>query len=104
MDFCPIEYATVPVSLEFNEEAVMEQNAYPVKVCLRRLDGLRDVCVDGDSIDQPDSSVEVVRAKYVVGCDGTQSWTRSAVGISVNTNETDSIWGSYATSALTNPS
>lgn len=37
--------------------------------------------------------IEVVRAKYVIGCDGARSWTRRALGFELQGEATDFIWG-----------
>ncbi|KKY14233.1 putative phenol 2-monooxygenase [Diplodia seriata] len=36
---------------------------------------------------------EVVRAKYVLGCDGARSWTRRQVGIELVGEGRDALWG-----------
>lgn len=37
--------------------------------------------------------VEVVRARYVVGCDGAHSWTRRQLGIKMVGDATNFVWG-----------
>ncbi|KAK4163150.1 putative monooxygenase [Cladorrhinum sp. PSN259] len=37
--------------------------------------------------------IEIVNAKYVVGCDGARSWTRRALGFELQGEATDFIWG-----------
>ncbi|KAK5701263.1 hypothetical protein LTS12_028397, partial [Elasticomyces elasticus] len=34
-----------------------------------------------------------VRSHYVVGCDGAHSWTRSQIGVEMNGNNTEELWG-----------
>lgn len=36
---------------------------------------------------------EVVHAKYVIGCDGARSWTRQQLGLKLEGEATDFIWG-----------
>jgi phenol 2-monooxygenase len=36
---------------------------------------------------------ETVRAKYMIGCDGAHSWTRTQLGYSLEGEQTDYIWG-----------
>ncbi|KAJ6158089.1 hypothetical protein N7485_010915 [Penicillium canescens] len=39
------------------------------------------------------SKVEIVKAKYLIGCDGAHSWTRKQLDIPVEGSNTDHIWG-----------
>ncbi|KAJ3560843.1 hypothetical protein NP233_g10569 [Leucocoprinus birnbaumii] len=41
--------------------------------------------------DEPDT--EIVRAKFVIGADGAHSWVRKALGITMEGEQTDYIWG-----------
>lgn len=36
---------------------------------------------------------ELIRAKYVIGCDGAHSWTRQQVGLTLEGEQSDHIWG-----------
>ena len=36
---------------------------------------------------------EMIRAKYVVGCDGAHSWTRTQLGFQMEGEQTEFIWG-----------
>lgn len=38
------------------------------------------------------SKTEVIRAKYLIGCDGAHSWTRKQVNIPMEGSNTDHIW------------
>jgi phenol 2-monooxygenase len=38
------------------------------------------------------STLETVRAKYVLGCDGAHSWVRSQAGIKMEGSSKESIW------------
>ena len=37
-------------------------------------------------------SKEIVRAKYMIGCDGAHSWTRNQLGYKLEGEQTDYIW------------
>jgi phenol 2-monooxygenase (NADPH) len=37
-------------------------------------------------------STEVVKAKYMIGCDGAHSWTRRQIGFTMEGEQTDFIW------------
>ncbi|KAH7131849.1 FAD binding domain-containing protein [Dendryphion nanum] len=42
---------------------------------------------------EKENTVEIVKAKYVVGCDGAHSWTRRQLGFELEGEKTDFIWG-----------
>jgi phenol 2-monooxygenase len=50
-----------------------------------------DISGDQSAGDSPD--IEIVRAKYVLACDGAHSWTRKKVDISMVGESADIIWG-----------
>ena len=43
-------------------------------------------------------TVESVRAKYVIACDGAHSWTRKRFAIPFEGDQTDSLWGEIISS------
>ncbi len=55
---------------------------YPVTVTLRHMRGLEEA-----------EDISTVRAKYVVGCDGSRSRIRSAIGRELAGDETNESWG-----------
>lgn len=106
----------IPTSLEIDEAAAEDSEAHPVTVTLRHLteeeatptqmlsnlnDGIfrsnlaeDDVAGILDRSKGREARDEVVRAKYVVGCDGAHSWTRKALGkeFEMKGESTDAIW------------
>lgn len=52
--------------------------------------------------DEAKGRLERIRAKYVVGCDGAHSWTRTQLGLSLEGKTTDHIWGVMDIVPLTN--
>ncbi|KAI0730595.1 FAD binding domain-containing protein [Earliella scabrosa] len=74
----------VPTSIELSksEEELKDPNARPVKVTLKYLDAPDR---EGDP--------EVVHAKFVLGADGAHSWVRKTLGITLDGEQTDYIWG-----------
>ncbi|KAI0058857.1 hypothetical protein BV25DRAFT_1908962 [Artomyces pyxidatus] len=76
-----VERPTVPTSLEIStdEEALQDPHAYPVKVVLQHLAG--------------ENESEVVHAKFVVGADGAHSWVRKTLGIAMDGDQTNYVWG-----------
>jgi phenol 2-monooxygenase (NADPH) len=115
-----VERMVLPTSLAIDEAAAASDDAYPVTVMLRHLteeeatptqrlsnlgDGLFRSNLAGDDVgDMLARSAgrageglreEVVKAKYVVGCDGAHSWTRKSLGpeYEMQGEMTDYIWG-----------
>ncbi|KAI1274837.1 FAD binding domain-containing protein [Xylaria sp. FL0933] len=113
-----VERMVVPTSLHIDEEKVDDEDAYPLTITLKHLseeeatptqrlsnlsDGLfRSNLADDDvprMIQQSNRRngvrEEVIKAKYVVGCDGAHSWTRKALGkeFEMHGETTDFVWG-----------
>jgi phenol 2-monooxygenase (NADPH) len=86
-----VERPKTMINLEIdNDETVLAcPESYPVRAVLKRLDK-----EDGDK--------EVVRAKYVIGADGAHSWVRKALGIEMEGEQTDFVWGVVDTIPDTN--
>ena len=110
-----VERGVLPELLELDSSALDSRDAYPVKVKVRYLD------VDDATPAQNDTSVndglfrsnlakddeddllrksraraaptEIIRAKYVIGCDGAHSWTRRQLGFTMEGEQTEFIWG-----------
>lgn len=112
-----VERCVLPVSLTWNESLFMDDDAYPVTVRLSRMtedpvtlplpksssppnglfrsnltkddtDDLVRAHTTGEIVD----SSEIVRAKYLIGCDGAHSWVRKQLGIRLEGSQTDYIW------------
>ncbi|KAF2262220.1 hypothetical protein CC78DRAFT_618728 [Lojkania enalia] len=117
-DLIKVERAVLPDSLEIDEKLAGDHSptSYPIKVTLRHLteeeatpaqsngssvsDGLfRSNLADDDTDDLirksqgKEGTMEIVRAKYMVGCDGAHSWTRRQLGFQLEGEPTDFIWG-----------
>ncbi|KAK8050068.1 hypothetical protein PG994_011798 [Apiospora phragmitis] len=116
-DTIKVERRVLPESLEIDQSKVEDQSAYPVTVKLRFLteeeaapkqhggskvsDGLfrSNLFQDADEdalIKQTYERAgagETVHVKYVIGCDGARSWTRTALGFELEGEASDMIWG-----------
>ncbi|KAI0794575.1 FAD binding domain-containing protein [Fomes fomentarius] len=79
-----VERPIVPTSIELSksEAELKDPSAHPVKIVLKYLDPPEN---HGDS--------EIVHAKFVVGADGAHSWVRKTLGITLDGEQTDYIWG-----------
>ncbi|KAG2159491.1 FAD binding domain-containing protein [Suillus bovinus] len=78
-----VERSTIPTSIELSkdEDELKDPTSYPVRVALQRLDKSKD------------EQEEIVHAKFVLGGDGAHSWVRKQFGITMDGEQSDSIWG-----------
>lgn len=117
-----VERGVMPTSLKIDEAAVDDANAYPITVTLRHLTEEEampkqtDTSPNGQSVpnglfrsnlakddtedllaasklDEKANTEEIVHAKYMLGADGAHSWTRKQIGLSLEGESTDYIWG-----------
>jgi phenol 2-monooxygenase len=125
-DTLHVERAVLPETLQIDDERCADHSPdnYPLTVQLRHLtdeeaapaqsngstvrDGLfRSNLAEDDTDDliaksrEKQGSTEIVKAKYMVGCDGAHSWTRRQLGFKLEGEPTDFIWGVLGT--LTHP-
>ncbi|PBP28802.1 Phenol 2-monooxygenase, partial [Diplocarpon rosae] len=116
-----VERGVLPESLKFDESKSDDPDAYPIEVALRHLthkeaspeqsnatngaagsDGLFRSNMSADDTQELLNTAatngkaglrEIVRAKYMIGCDGAHSWTRKQLGYKLEGEQTDYIWG-----------
>lgn len=115
-----VERGVMPQSLELDESAVEDYDAYAVKVVLQHLtedeiNPVQSKATAGNAVSDglfrsnlaPDDTEELlnraannkagtqetIEAKYVIGCDGAHSWTRKQLGYKLEGEQTDYIWG-----------
>lgn len=116
-DEIKVERGVLPESLVIDESKVDDQDAYPVTVGLRYLteeeatpkqlggSKVSDGLFRSNLFSEADEDAlikrsyeragagETVNAKYVIGCDGARSWTRETLGLKLEGEATDMIWG-----------
>ncbi|KAH8704871.1 FAD binding domain protein [Talaromyces proteolyticus] len=124
-----VERGVEPISIELDRGAIEDPDAYPITLTLRHLkraDVTSQVIRshwkapkreeqtgvnghhDGPKINQlhekfdEHERTEIVRAKYVLGCEGAHSWTRRQLGFQMEGDTTDSIWGVMDVNLITN--
>ncbi|CAG8148456.1 unnamed protein product [Penicillium olsonii] len=119
-----VERSVITESLEYDEKLGGEPEAYPITVNLRTLgsEELNTPNSDKQSFENeithedllPDDwedltqrgtqkeKAEIVKAKYVIGCDGAHSWTRKQLDIATEGSNTDHIWGVIDVVAISN--
>lgn len=111
-----VERGVIAEKLEFDDKLAADPQAYPITVTLRTLGeeeanpspvygsaGIRDglfrsnLAPDDweDLINRSKAKAgktDVVKAKYIIGCDGAHSWTRKQLGIQMEGAATDFVW------------
>ena len=106
-----VERGVIAETLEFDEELARDADAYPITVKLREInkeapapiepasDGLYRSNLLPDDWDDliaqsksQQADTEVIKAKYLIGCDGAHSWTRKQLNIPLEGSSTDHIW------------
>ena len=118
-----VEWNVSPEKLEWKECHPSDQLAHPVTVTVRSSDDKqsRRLSWDNDkksikssfnrptAVDNPSSGkdpqkdiLEEIRAKYVLGCDGAHNWTRNQLGVPLEGQHTDHVWGVMDILPLTN--
>jgi phenol 2-monooxygenase len=96
-----VERGVIATSLDIDESSVHDVQAHAIKLTVQHLtDDELAVSSANETIPQPgdfnynpadepylkrkvtgkEGSTEVIRAKFVIGADGSRSWTRSALG------------------------
>ncbi|KAI9646374.1 hypothetical protein NHQ30_004364 [Ciborinia camelliae] len=117
-----VERGVLPDKFNFDETKAEDPNEYPIEVVLQHLsddqaipeqnkatsdgaatsDGLFRSNMAADDTDELlrkahknglAGSSEIVKTKYMIGCDGAHSWTRRQLGYKLEGEQTDFIWG-----------
>lgn len=92
-----VERAILPEELELDHSGSENFDAYPITVKVRRLDEEASINSRIDDLylknQNKVGSTEIIRTKYVIGCDGAHSWTRRQLGFVMEGEQTDFIWG-----------
>ncbi|EDP53821.1 hypothetical protein KXW98_009486 [Aspergillus fumigatus] len=116
-----VERGVMPTSFEFDASKAADVDDYPITVTLRTLteeeatpkqqqatngaavsDGLfrsnlspddTDDLLRAAELNSRANQTQVVKAKFMVGCDGAHSWVRRQLGFKLEGDSTDYIWG-----------
>jgi phenol 2-monooxygenase len=115
-----VERGVIAETFEYDEQVGDDPNSYPITVKLRTLSdeeanppGLRvnetnqttaasgvtrgNLLMDDwnelvENSRAKETKTEIVKAKYLIGCDGAHSWTRKQVKIPLEGSTTDHVW------------
>ncbi|KAG7663943.1 uncharacterized protein J8A68_002504 [[Candida] subhashii] len=119
-----VERPLLPVSIKIDEEKANDPDAYAVEVLVKDITGDSLAkpeqfgakvanglyrAFDGDqdkfyALDDSEdkSKLELIQAKYVLGSDGAHSWVRKQLGIDMEGEQTDFVWGVLDMVPITN--
>lgn len=112
-----VERGVLAEQLSFDEASQDDRSAYPITVHLRTIEpaklsnghahaaneeaGLQNSLAEYHSRESNGTApeewhhppnIEVVKARYLIACDGARSWTRDQMGIPMEGSSTDYIW------------
>jgi phenol 2-monooxygenase (NADPH) len=121
-----VERNIVPEELVLDRSVVDVVDAYPITIKVQRAreekatsytngtdtsrptngqlaDGVKNA-IDGpeEHVYVPKGETEIIKAKYLLGCDGAHSWTRRQLGLPMEGEHTDHFWGVIDIIPLTN--
>ncbi|KAJ5179364.1 hypothetical protein N7492_002574 [Penicillium capsulatum] len=116
-----VERSTSAETFEYDEALEDDHNAYPITVKVQTVsteaDDLTEKTTNGSEAEHMPSGLdksklspddwndfspqdgilpgktEIIKARYLIGCDGAHSWTRKQVNIPMEGSSTDHIWG-----------
>ena len=103
-----VERDTLPEKLTIDRSITEKGDAYPVTIEIRH----KEYDQDSSEVNSAEKSngapsngiktvqqtakserVEIIKAKYLLGCDGGHSWTRRQVGLPLEGEQSDHVWG-----------
>lgn len=112
-----VERGVVAEGLSFNELDQEDHSAYPITIQLRTLNSEKPVNGETHAQNGPiklengivnrqpsdesngvppqiqrEEKVEIVKARYLLACDGARSWTRTQMGLPMEGSSTEYVW------------
>lgn len=118
-----VERSVVPEKLTMDQSNIVREDTYPITIEVRHkaydhgspevngADGSKSALSNGIEVNMnflknPETvqseRVEIIKAKYLLGCDGGHSWTRRQVGLPLEGEQSDHVWGVIDIIPLTN--
>ena len=83
-----------------SSNGIFKQNCgQPVEIISNNTKGALDYAKDKpmklgvDGTSGFERTIEVIKTKYLLGCDGAHSWIRRQLGIALEGNQTQNVWG-----------
>lgn len=116
-----VERNVLPETLRLDQDLTEESTAYPITMTVRHLRPTRalqtngeaskthfgnelewDAGVQNEKSKRVTERTERIKAKYLLACDGAHSWTRRQMGLPMEGEQTDFVWGVMDTIPLSN--
>lgn len=108
-----VERNVEPTSLHLDRAVIDNPDAWPITLTIhhgipdqagagstrRLVDGrpaqrhLKTHSQTSPGLSSTEAENEIIKAKYLIGCDGAHSWTRNEIGLSLVGESTDQVWG-----------
>lgn len=114
-----VQRSVEPISLAYDDGESKDQSPYPVKIEIAHvktektsdqasvLDGNKMVETNGEGksgkrggLSEQSTTQEIIKAKYVIGCDGAHSWTRRQLGFQMEGEQSEYVWAVLGKSTL----
>ena len=114
-----VQRSVEPISIVYDHSESNDQSPYPVKVEIAHiktekasdqasvLDGNKVAETHGEGksgecggLSEQPPMQEIIRAKYVIGCDGAHSWTRRQLGFQMEGEQSEHVWAVLGKSTL----
>lgn len=72
-----VERGVTALALEYDQSLEHDHSARPIAVTIHK---------------KKQNQTEKVKAKYLIGCDGTRSWLRNELGFKTEGSHTNTVW------------
>ncbi|KAK5169329.1 uncharacterized protein LTR77_005304 [Saxophila tyrrhenica] len=90
-----IQRSTEPFGMHIDETLVEAADDWPITVRTRSTQ-------DGLTNGVPSNKDDLIQCKYLIGCDGAHSWVRGQMGLVMEGEQTESVWGVMDVIPVTN--
>jgi len=91
-DNIKIRYGKAPVAVTIDPHCPHDASSYPVTITFTSIQDQGNESTLGQPV-REEGFEETIRAKYIVGCDGAHSWLRKQLGVILEGDLTDSVFG-----------
>lgn len=118
-----VERSVSTEQLHLDSSIASQRDAYPITLTIRHIEKTkptsetngangtkfyfqRDLEENAKAKDDfgngDEEGVEIIKAKYLLGCDGAHSWTRRQLNLKLEGQQTEHVWGVIDIIPLTN--
>ena len=82
-----------PEALNLDESGIEDEEAYPIELTVTRGHPTKESTTNASTNGYRGPDREVIKARYLIGCDGARSWVRKQFNIALEGTQTESVWG-----------